>query len=150
MKDAPHLSSTVCAFRKTQQVVLIVSTKALLIVLAGLYAPACPYFRGRVLRGHDRKLVATNSNLAIDIDQIFMRYLRQRKKSCVALPRNNTCVQAYYMLQFFLASVYYNPVTPTAKMCSKEERPCILLVEDDRLTRTVLRHDLKLHGFEGA
>lgn len=33
---------------------------------------------------------------------------------------------------------------------SSKERPCILLVEDDRLTRTVLRHDLKLHGFEGA
>jgi hypothetical protein len=35
-------------------------------------------------------------------------------------------------------------------MASKEERPCILLVEDDRLTRTVLRHDLKLHGFDGT
>ena len=35
-------------------------------------------------------------------------------------------------------------------MPSSDERPCVLLVEDDRLTRTVLRHDLKLHGFEGA
>jgi len=29
-------------------------------------------------------------------------------------------------------------------------KPNILLVEDDRLTRTVLRHDLKLCGFDGA
>lgn len=30
------------------------------------------------------------------------------------------------------------------------DKPSILLVEDDRLTRTVLRHDLKLCGFDGA
>lgn len=30
------------------------------------------------------------------------------------------------------------------------EKPSILLVEDDRLTRTVLRHDLKLCGFDGT